>query len=105
MLYLMMDRLANSQLVKVGFSNGTKNLATRRKNYYSHNPKAIMRSTCAGGQDLENACHHALSELGANRISGTEWFEVSADLFNTLYVEGMAFFRPTHKPIHFLEEF
>lgn len=104
MLYLMMDNLTDSHLVKVGYSDGTKNLAKRRKSYYSHNPKAIMRSTCAGSRDMENSCHLTLSELG-NRISGTEWFEVSADLFNSLYTEGMAFFRPNHKPIHFLEEF
>lgn len=104
MLYLMMDNLANSHLVKVGYSDGTKNLSKRRKSYYSHNPKAIMRSTCAGSRDMENACHQTLSELGI-RISGTEWFEVPEFLFNSLYNEGMAFFRPNHKLIHFLEEF
>lgn len=104
MLYLMMDNLANSHLVKVGYSDGTKNLSKRRKSYYSHNPKAIMRSTCAGSRDMENVCHQTLSELGI-RISGTEWFEVPEFLFNSLYNEGMAFFRPNHKPIHFLEEF
>ena len=81
MLYLMMDNLANSHLVKVGYSDGTKTLSKRRKSYYSHNPKAIMRSTCAGSRDMENACHQTLSELGI-RISGTEWFEVPEFLFN-----------------------
>lgn len=103
MLYLMMDKTDKEHLVKVGFSDG--GTAKRRKQYYSYNPRAIMRSSCAGSRSMENSCHDTLAKAGAIRIKGTEWFVVSAELFNTLYTKGMAFFRPKHQPIHFLEEF
>ena len=48
MLYLMMDKKSDYRLVKVGYSDGVKNIKTRRKSYYSYNPFAIMRSSCAG---------------------------------------------------------
>jgi hypothetical protein len=38
------------------------------------------------------------------RTTGTEWFVVPEQIFDTLYREGMGLFRPKHKPIHFLEE-
>ena len=46
MLYLMMDKTDKEYLVKVGFSHG--GTGQRRKQYYSYNPRAIMRSSCAG---------------------------------------------------------
>ena len=104
MLYLMMNATNTKFLVKVGFSNGTTNLRNRRSSYYSHNPAAIMRSTCAGSRDMESQCHSQLSKIGI-RISGTEWYEVSKIHFDEMYEKGMAYFRPTHRPIHFLEEF
>ena len=105
MLYLMMNKTAKAGLVKVGFSDGTANLKSRRKAYYSYNPAAIMRSTCAGGRDMENACRVLLVEAGGERIKGTEWFVIPMSLFDELYEKGMGYFRTKHKPIHFPEEF
>jgi hypothetical protein len=104
MLYLMMSETNKKFLVKVGFSNGTVNLHKRRKSYYSHNPGAIMRSTCAGTLSMETKCHVQLGRIG-NRIVGTEWYEIPKEIFDELYEKGMAYFRPNHHPIHFLEKF
>lgn len=103
MLYLMMNKTDKEHLVKVGFSHG--GTGQRRRQYYGYNPRAIMRSSCAGSREMESGCHSTLAKAGGVRIKGTEWFVVSAELFDTLYREGMAFFRPKHQPIHFLEEF
>ena len=103
MLYLMMQKADNEYLVKVGYSNG--GTSRRRSAYRIHNPRAIMRSSCAGSVSMEHSCHCQLSSEGAERISGTEWFVTSPELFAILYREGMRHFRPKHSPIHFLEEF
>ena len=103
MLYLMMDKGEKDYLVKVGFSNGE--VRTRRRAYRSHNPKAIMRSSCAGSTSMEQQCHSDLRRWGGTRISGTEWFTVPKTLFDELYEKGMGAFRPKHNPIHFLETF
>ncbi len=103
MLYLMMDKNDTEYLVKVGYSKG--GTAKRRSQYYSHNPKAIMRSSCAGSREAEKDCHAILAKQGGQRIKGTEWFIVSPALFWTLYEKGMAMFKPKQNPIHFLEEF
>ena len=103
MLYLMMDKTDKEYLVKVGFSDG--GTSKRRKQYYSYNPRAIMRSSCAGSRSMERTCHAQLEDVGGVRIKGTEWFVVPKNVFDVLYREGMSAFRPNHKPIHFLEEF
>lgn len=105
MLYLMMNKTEGACLVKVGFSDGPANLKTRRKAYHSYNPRAIMRSSCAGNTEMEKSCRSDLIKFGGERIKGTEWFIVPRPLFDELYQSGMAFFRHKHKPIHFLEEF
>ena len=105
MLYLMMDKTDKEYLVKVGFSDRQVKLANRRKAYYSYNPRAIMRSSCAGNTYMEQECRVDLTEWGGTRIKGTEWFIVPKELFDALYKKGMSAFRPKHEPIHFLEEF
>lgn len=105
MLYLMMSKTNDLYLVKVGYSNGPKNLRQRRSAYYSYNPLAIMRSSCAGSRELESDCHSQLIKNNCVRIKGTEWFVVPKEVFNLLYSKGMGAFYPNHKPIHFLEEF
>ena len=105
MLYLMMDRTNKEYLIKVGFSDRPNHLATRRKAYYSHNPRAIMRSSMAGSRATELDCRNKITALGGARITGTEWFVISEQLFNDLYKNGMGLFYPKHSPIHFLEEF
>lgn len=105
MLYLMMNKCDNQFLVKVGYSDGTKNLKTRRKAYYSYNPTAIMRSSCAGSRGAESVCRTLLVEMGGIRITGTEWFSVAPLVYNKLYNEGLKVLRPKQNPIHFIEEF
>lgn len=103
MLYLMMSKTNGLYLVKVGYSNGPKNLRNRRRAYRCHNPLAIMRSSCAGAS--EEDCRNQLIKNNCVRIKGTEWFIVPKEIFNTLYSKGMGAFYPNHQPIHFLEEF
>lgn len=99
MLYLMMDQKKNYNLVKVGES---RQLDNRRSNYKSHNPFAIMRSTCAGTEAEERKCHSMLYNLG-QRVTGTEWFIVSNETFTMLYNYGMGYFFPEKKKIYFHE--
>ena len=101
MVYLMMDKTARGNLVKVGES---RDLTSRRRNYKSHNPYAIMRSSCAGTETQERKAHSILANSG-KRVRGTEWFEVSDGVFQTLYEKGMAAFFPKQSPIHFHESF
>ena len=98
----MMDKTHNEYLVKVGYAERT--VSNRRKDYKSHNPCAIMRSSCAGAVSAENTCRKQLTKEGASRIKGTEWFSVSRDLFDKLYVEGMGHFKPTALT-HILESY
>ena len=101
MLYLMMCKSNNKNIVKVGV---TRQLTQRRAQYKSHNPFAIMRSSCAGTEGQENKCHSLLNQIG-KRITGTEWFEVSDEVFQDLYSQGMQKFFPNHSPIYFDEKF
>lgn len=103
MLYLMMDKTDKECLVKVGYSKG--GTVKRRAQYYGYNPRAIMRSSCAGSREEERGCRTRLAEWGGERIQGTEWFVVPTTLFWTLYERGMSAFKPNQNPIHFLEEF
>jgi hypothetical protein len=105
MLYLMMNKSDKELLVKVGFSDRPAKLRQRRLAYRSYNPRAIMRSSCAGNTAEEHNCHCTLSAAGGSRILGTEWFVVSQELFDELYNKGMGYFKPNYQPIHFLEEF
>ena len=106
MLYLMMNKNENACLVKVGFSDGPANLKIRRKAYFSYNPMAIMRSSCAGNTAMEGKCRDVLLKNGGMRITGTEWFVVPRLLFDELYKKGMGFFhQQTHAQNHFLETF
>ena len=98
----MLDQTPTQKLAKVGFSN--RKVDNRRKSYKSHNPLAIMRSSCAGSKGTEKKCHKLLFFLG-DRIVGTEWAVIPNELFNELYEKGMGYFLPKQKPIHFLEQF
>lgn len=102
MLYLMLDKRNNQFFAKVGMA---KRPSERRRAYSTHNPCAIMRSTCAGTGNEENLCRSALSKRSIRRIGSTEWFEVTEEVFTLLYENGMGFLRPKQKPIHFLEKF
>ena len=102
MLYLMLQKGDNEYLAKVGYTADTHK---RRSVYHSHNPRAIMRSSCSGQVKQESACHSHLHLAGVERVGGTEWYIVSKEVFDQLYEKGMGFFRPDHKPIHFLEDF
>lgn len=101
MLYLMMEKSNDKFFVKVGESRSPK---TRRKTYKTHNPTAIMRSTCAGTASAEKASRVVLDKLG-KRLEGSEWYEVNEAVFNKFYLEGLKVVRPNQSPIKFIEEF
>ena len=101
MLYLMLQKGDNEYLAKVGYTGDTHK---RRSSYRTHNPRAIMRSSCSGQVRQELNCHHQLAHNGG-KWAGGEWYTIPKELFDTLYEKGMGYFRPDHKPIHFLESF
>ncbi len=99
MLYMMMQKGANNTFyVKVGVTRNS--VKSRYSQYKTHNPCAFLRSSCAGVNAAENSCHKTLSKIG-ERISGTEWFIVSEEVYTTLYEQGMRYFYPKHSPIYF----
>ena len=102
MLYLMLDKRGTDYYAKVGLAQSPK---TRRRNYSTHNPCAIMRSTCAGVGKDEVRCRQNLALMSITRIGSTEWFKVDEPTFNLLYEKGMGALKPKQRPIHFLEEF
>lgn len=101
MLYLMLMQSDKNYYAKVGYSKG--GVANRRRAYKTHNPAAIMRSSCAGAE--ESLCRKKLKDMGGIRVKGSEWFIVSCAVYQKLYDEGMAVFKPKQKPIHFNEQF
>lgn len=102
MLYLMLDKSETKYFAKVGLA---RKPTVRRRQYLTHNPCAIMRSTCAGMANEEFNCRTALSKMSIGRVRSTEWYEVDKEVFEKLYNQGMGVLRPKQKPIHFLEEF
>lgn len=100
MLYLMLDKSNNKYFAKVSLATAPKE---RLRSYKTHNPTAIMRSTCAGTRDAEASARLNLSKMSIVRIKGTEWFEVSAETFAELYEKGMKALRPNLKIVHFIE--
>lgn len=101
MLYLMLDKRENQYYAKVGLA---KRPRERRRAYATHNPCAIMRSTCAGMGNEEAICQNKLSQMSICRIGSTEWYEVDKRTFEYLYTYGMGALRPKQQPIHFVEE-
>ena len=102
----MLDQNKTKNFAKVGFTTARSrvNQSTRWGHYQTHNPSAIVRSTCAGMRPQENQCHKILYGLG-QKVKGSEWVEVSDELFQELYQKGMGYFYPNHSPIHFIQEF
>lgn len=101
MLYLMLDKREKQYYAKVGLAKRPKE---RRRAYATHNPCAIMRSTCAGTGNEETICQSKLSQMSIARIGSTEWYEVDKQTFEYLYTYGMGALRPKQQPIHFIEE-
>lgn len=101
MLYLMLDKRENHYYAKVGLA---KKPRERRRAYATHNPCAIMRSTCAGTGNEEVICQNNLSRMSICRIKSTEWYEIDKQTFEYLYTYGMGALRPKQQPIHFIEE-
>ena len=100
MLYLMLNESRGMKLAKVGVTRNAVNV--RRAQYRSHNPTAIMRSSCAGTESQESHCHSVLRSIGKGM--GNEWVAVPDNVFNELVEKGMAYFYPNKKPIHMLEK-
>ena len=101
MLYLMLDESRGKKFAKVGYSKG--GVKNRRNHYKTHNPTAIMRSSCAGSTTQEKKCQTVLFSIGV-RLKGSEWAEIPESLFNILNEKGMGYFFPKQNPIHFIEE-
>lgn len=101
MLYLMLMQTDTTYYAKVGYSH--RGTANRRRQYKTHNPAAIMRSSCAGAE--ETKCREKLKDMGGTRVQGSEWFIVPHAVYQDLYDKGMAVFKPNQKPIHFIEQF
>jgi len=102
MLYLMLDKGDGRYFVKCGFSSSPKR---RLNDYTTHNPTAIMRSTCAGTRSTELLARKTLASMSICRIKSSEWFEVTQEVFNLFYAKGMEVLRPAQHPIHFVENF
>jgi hypothetical protein len=102
MLYLLHQK--NENKVKVGYSSqrGRNGILARMKQYKTHNPSFICRSYCRGSRADEKHCHNILYELGTKE-KGSEWVEVSKELYDELYTKGMGYFY-NKIPISFLEE-
>ena len=81
MLYLMLDKRENHYYAKVGLA---KKPRERRRAYATHNPCAIMRSTCAGMGNEEVICQNKLSRMSICRIKSTEWYEIDKQTFEYL---------------------
>ena len=101
MLYLMLDSSKKHYFAKVGFA---KNPKERRKQYLTHSPSAIMRSTCPGTTADEANCRKVLSTMGISSM-GTEWYLINEEAFNLLYKEGLKALKPKTKSIHFVESY
>lgn len=101
MLYLMLMQSNKNCYAKVGYSKS--GVANRRRAYKTHNPAAIMRSSCAGAEEI--SCRAKLEDMGGVRVKGSEWFIVSHAVYQKLYDEGMAVFKPKQKPFILLNNF
>ena len=102
MLYLMLDKGDGHYFAKCGITTSPKK---RLYNYKTHNPTAIMRSTCAGTGSVEHLAQNVLASMSIRRVNSSEWFEVSKEVFDMLYEKGMGILRPNQKPIHFIEKY
>lgn len=89
MLYMMLDTTRDFYLVKIGY---TKDIDRRKAEYKTCNPLAKMVWKCAGSKDLEKAIHSEMASIG-KRISGTEWFLITEEDFNTFKKCGFNIFK------------
>ena len=105
MLYLNQDKSENKYYVKVGYTSqrGERGILARMSQYKTHNATVICRSYCRGTRADEKHCHNILYDLGTKQ-KGSEWVEVSPQLFQQLYDKGMGYFYD-RIPIHFLENY
>lgn len=90
MVYIVVDKKAdNVYLAKPGV---TRHLGERKSGYHTHNPLAKMVCACAGTESAEKYCFSYLQNLGARRITGTEWFYITEEMYNAILQLGMEFF-------------
>ena len=82
MLYMNFD---SNNFVKIGYA---KDPQKRYKAYKTHNPTMEMRWTCAGNVQKEKKAQKDLVKLNGVRKIGTEWFQVSDEVYTELYTNG-----------------
>ena len=72
--------------------------------YHTKGPSHFTQlGEVAGAEEI--SCRAKLEDMGGVRVKGSEWFIVSHAVYQKLYDEGMAVFKPKQKPIHFIEQF
>ena len=105
MLYLAQDKSENKYFVKVGYTSqrGERGILSRMAQYKTHSATVICRSYSRGTRADEKHCHDILYKIGTKQ-KGSEWVEVSPQLFQQLYNKGMGYFY-NNIPIHFLETY
>jgi len=88
MLYMIFDKKANVNLVKVGRA---RNLGERESGYFTHNPLAELRWKSQGTDTEERYARSQIMEMGGTRaMKRSEWLIVDDKLYNLLYEKGFS---------------
>lgn len=88
MLYMVFDKKADVNLVKVGKA---KNLGERESGYITHNPLAEMRWKSQGTSSEETYARSQIMAMGGTRaMKRSEWLIVDEELYNLLYEKGFS---------------
>lgn len=86
MLYMVFDKKANINLVKVGKA---KKVETRKSGYLTHNPLAEIRWESQGMAEEESRARSQIMNRGGKRaVKRSEWLVVDDELYNELYERG-----------------
>lgn len=86
MLYMIFDKKANVNLVKVGKA---KKVKTRESGYFTHNPLAEIRWESQGMAKEELSARTQIMSRGGKRaMKRSEWLIVDNELYNELYELG-----------------
>ena len=88
MLYMIFDKKANVNLVKVGKA---KNIAERESGYFTHNPLAEIRWKSRGMGEEELRARSQMMSRGSKRaMKRSEWLIVDDELYSELYEKGFS---------------
>lgn len=88
MLYMIFDKKANVNLVKVGKA---KNITERESGYFTHNPLAEIKWKSQGMAKEELSARSQIMSRGGKRaMKRSEWLVVDDELYNELYERGFS---------------